>query len=965
MYMVKLISKKIFSERIQIKMKNSAYTPFLPVISRFSPPWDADGWYYVGRNFSKRSKIYSNAEVYPVKFNAQKYKGADFIVTFDSVREGKDDHQECDFYVERNCTVAVAFDKSAAETDSMPEWIADFTDTETEIITNEKKHYGVFERSFEAGEHIVVPGFEGEYANYFILAVPAEEPEPIKNRLPSAPYAAPYPAYPKRGYVCYLSEAFKDGVPADFETTGEVLSANIYSDKKYNSVKLSAGSSMNKSFATSSRIVASTTLTTASENARFRFGAVKMEGGMFRCGGKELCPAKIGVPTSITIKYDYRDMTADVEINHLTAGKCIPVEGCEPAYFSCDEGELFVDYVTVTDETELFAANEEFKTMPRLALTESALAEIAPFPFEKNRSLKLSSSEGFACGYDFPVMTGIASIEARVFVSDDRCTAFRVMGAAGEEIGAAAFFKNCLYATVAGEWCCVADKITPYCYYPTGNWYEVKFTVNTEKGLYDVWVDGARRAEKLKFTDKARSFSRIEFSHDGEGELYINRIRAYDAADLCRGITRGEIFDVRRYGARGNGKTDDTEAFSRAVADAAYTGGTVYVPEGVYLTGEIKLASDMTLFISPEATIIGTQDHSAYPLREPGKSLCAHRQLGRALIYGEGLRNVTVTGGGMLDGNGKYRFKMNDPVSDRRELDARPNIIYITYSSEINIENLNMRRSAFWTVVPLSSRNITIKNLRLNCMNTPNRDGIDPVDCQNISIYNCNVMAGDDGLCFKSSDTVGCRNIDVRDMMICSLASAVKFGTDTYYCLKNARFADCFIKNVNRCGVSLETVDGAEISDVLFLRFDITDASAPAYVVTGKRNRLPKNVTEIRMSKINGVTFADFNFRSPRTHGHPLPIYETMIVGQSDDQSIDNLTIENWNIEVMGGARESSRPAPTPIDDKYPEYDRHGLSAGYAFTLRFVKGIEMKNINVTDMKFSDARPLAAFFDCKK
>ena len=124
-------------------------------------------------------------------------------------------------------------------------------------------------------------------------------------------------------------------------------------------------------------------------------------------------------------------------------------------------------------------------------------------------------------------------------------------------------------------------------------------------------------------------------------------------------------------------------------------------------------------------------------------------------------------------------------------------------------------------------------------------------------------------------------------------------------------------------------------------------------------------LTKIRTSKINGVTFADFNFRSPRTHGHPLPIYETMIVGQSDDQSIDNLTIENWNIEVMGGARESSRPAPTPIDDKYPEYDRHGLSAGYAFTLRFVKGIEMKNINVTDMKFSDARPLAAFFDCKK
>lgn len=308
---------------------------------------------------------------------------------------------------------------------------------------------------------------------------------------------------------------------------------------------------------------------------------------------------------------------------------------------------------------------------------------------------------------------------------------------------------------------------------------------------------------------------------------------------------------------------------------------------------------------------------------------------------------------------------MNDPAADRRGQDARPDIIYIAYSSDINIENLNMRRSAFWTVVPLSSRNITIKNLRLNCMNTPNRDGIDPVDCQNISIYNCNVMAGDDGLCFKSSDTVGCRNIDVRDMMICSLASAVKFGTDTYYCLKNARFADFFIKNVNRCGVSLETVDGAEISDVYFIRFDITDASAPAYLVAGKRNRLPKDVTEERMSRMDGVVFSELNFRSPRTHGHPLPIYETMIVGQDDARSINNLKIENWNIEVMGGDSESSRPAPEVIDNRYPEYDRHGLSAGYAFTLRYVKGIEMKNINITDMKNPDARPLAAFFNCKK
>lgn len=805
--MIELLCIHLSAKGSRKIMKNSSYVPIPPVVSRFSPPWDADGWYYVCRNFNKRSKIYSNADVSPVKF-PKKYFGADLIVTFDSVREGKDDHQECNFYVERDCTVAVAFEKGMIEDGLAPEWTADFVLSELEIVTSERKRYGLFEKAYSAGDHVVIPSFEGEHTNYFALAVPTDVCEAkALLRAPERPSLSPYP---KRNYVCYLSEAFKNGIPVDFETTGEVVTANIYSDKKYTSAKLCAGSSMNKSFPTSSLVVATATVTTASEDARFRFGALKMEGGMFKCGGKVLCPARIGVPTSVKIRYNYRDMTADVEINHLAAGRCIPVEGCEPAYFSCDEGELFVDYITVTDETEIFAANEEFSSVPSLSLTEGAGASLEPFPFEKNRSLRLSADNGFACGYDFPVMTGTASVETRVFVANDSCTAFRALGENGEEIGAAAFFRNCLYATVAGEWCCVTDVLTPYCYYPAGNWYEIKFTVNTEKGLYDLWVDGARRAERLKFTDKAKSFSRIEFSCDGKGELYINRIRAYDSADLCREMTRGEIFDVRYYGAKGNGKSDDTEAFARAIADAAYSGGTVYVPDGTFFTGEIKLAPDMTLFVSAGATILGSQDHSKYPLREPGKSLCAHRQLGRALIYGEGLRNVTVTGGGMLDGNGKYRFKMNDPAADRRGQDARPDIIYIAYSSDINIENLNMRRSAFWTVVPLSSRNITIKNLRLNCMNTPNRDGIDPVDCQNISIYNCNVMAGDDGLCFKSSDTVGCRNIDVRDMMICSLASAVKFGTDTYYCLKNARFADFFIKNVNRCGVSLETVDGAK-----------------------------------------------------------------------------------------------------------------------------------------------------------
>ena len=118
--MIELLCIHLSAKGSRKIMKNSSYVPIPPVVSRFSPPWDADGWYYVCRNFNKRSNIYSNADVSPVKF-PKKYFGADLIVTFDSVREGKDDHQECDFYVERDCTVAVAFEKGMIEDGLAPE----------------------------------------------------------------------------------------------------------------------------------------------------------------------------------------------------------------------------------------------------------------------------------------------------------------------------------------------------------------------------------------------------------------------------------------------------------------------------------------------------------------------------------------------------------------------------------------------------------------------------------------------------------------------------------------------------------------------------------------------------------------------------------------------------------------------------------------------------------------------------
>ena len=635
--------------------------------------------------------------------------------------------------------------------------------------------------------------------------------------------------------------------------------------------------------------------------------------------------------------------------------------------FSC-EGDGELSLLSVFDDTEIYAAEEVFSAdVSPLLAGKNATVTLSDIPFVGDGSASLRSADGApaAAEYLFPPIAGTATVETKVRARNASFVEIPVLtDAQGRVACRVALYRNCLYATDGGSWVEIYEGLTDFQYYPADNWYSIKVTVDPAASTYTLMVDGAIRAKAFALTEPVKEVSRLVFTTDGDTELLIRRVRVYDALDFSRGVLpAAKVFDVRDYGAVGDGKTLDTAAIQRALDDAAFTGGTVYLHGGTFFTGELFLRSQETVFIADDATVLGTQDHGEYPLMEPRSSLCAHRQLGRGLFYGEDIHDVSLTGGGMLDGNGRYRFKMNDPLADRRAEDARPDLIYITYSDGITVENLNFKSSGFWTVVPLSSSNVILRGLNLDCLNTPNRDGIDPVDCHDMTITRCQIMAGDDGLCFKSSDPVGCYNIYVDDMMIQSLASGIKFGTDTYYCLRDARIGNCTVKNVNRCGVSLETVDGAAIENVVFEKIDMTDIGAPVYITVGCRNRLPRaeGIPE-RTGYIRGVTFRDLRFENPYPFSYTKTIREVMAVGQSEAQRIEDVTFERCRFALPGGFTEVPG-VPRPIDKRYPEYDRHGLSAGAAFTVRFAKNFRVTDCELT-LDSPDARPLIAEFDCE-
>lgn len=319
--------------------------------------------------------------------------------------------------------------------------------------------------------------------------------------------------------------------------------------------------------------------------------------------------------------------------------------------------------------------------------------------------------------------------------------------------------------------------------------------------------------------------------------------------------------------------TLDTLAIQRALDAAKGKGGVVVVPEGTYLTKQVQLRSDTMLWLDKNAVLLASQNYATYPHVLPCESLVAVRNTGRALVYAERARNISISGGGELNANGRCRFKVNDPKGINKLYTSRPDNLYTACCEDIRVSDVRFTSAAYWTLVPLSSRFVTLEHLMLDCMNTPNRDGIDPVDCHDLSVRHCCIMAGDDGFCLKTADRMGCRNILAEDLVIQSLASAIKIGTDSYAKVENVTVRRCILKNVNRCGIAVETVDGAAIRNCTFEDIDMTDCGGPMYMTIGHRNRKALQFP-VRVGSMAHIVFRRIGYRAPYLFSRCKTVYE-------------------------------------------------------------------------------------------
>lgn len=260
------------------------------------------------------------------------------------------------------------------------------------------------------------------------------------------------------------------------------------------------------------------------------------------------------------------------------------------------------------------------------------------------------------------------------------------------------------------------------------------------------------------------------------------------------------------------GTTLITQKIQKAIRSTP-SGGTLYFPPGVYLTGTIRLKSNMTLYLAAGALLQGSPDVNDYPLDEGRTEAGTHGDMTYSrLILIDNAQNVTITGAGTIDGNGKII----------RAAGRNANLIRIRNCQNILIENVILRDPAAWNTHILHSKNVTIKNVKIiNDRTVGNTDGINPDSSSNVLIENNFAYCGDDSIAIKTtgnSDLLAdVNNITVAANILLTRKSALKIGTETLANhIQNVTFIDNDIIECDR-GMTIYCKDGAIITNIRYI----------------------------------------------------------------------------------------------------------------------------------------------------
>lgn len=440
-------------------------------------------------------------------------------------------------------------------------------------------------------------------------------------------------------------------------------------------------------------------------------------------------------------------------------------------------------------------------------------------------------------------------------------------------------------------------------------------------------------------------------------------------------------YDVKDFGAVGDGKTLDHIAINRAIDSCvAHGGGRVVLSGGgTYLCGSIRMKSNVELHISAGATILAAPaEMKAYDEAEPWEGPAyqdgGHTYFHNSLIWAVGQHNVSITGRGTIDGEGLTKRDTEKAGNlQGGNIGTGDKAIALKECRNVLIRDITIYRGGHFAIIMTGCDLGTVDNVTIDT----NRDGFDIDCCKYLTVSNCKINTpNDDALVLKSSYAlkrpVLCEHIAVTNCVITGykmgtlldgtyipekvnwVCGRFKLGTESNGGYRNIALSNCTF--MYSSGLAFEEVDQGVMENVVVSNITMSHVHHyPIYITTGCRNRGPKERTTVSSGadiQISNVIADDVDSLAgiiiTGMPGHPLR----------------NIALSNIRIKYRGGgtadlAKREYREQST----HYPEPRFSGPTPAYGLYARHVDGLDINHVTFSTEK-PDYRPAVILEDVR-
>jgi len=470
------------------------------------------------------------------------------------------------------------------------------------------------------------------------------------------------------------------------------------------------------------------------------------------------------------------------------------------------------------------------------------------------------------------------------------------------------------------------------------------------------------------------------------------------------GIAQNQVRVITSFGAKADGRTNNEPVIQKLIDElSASGGGKIIIPPGNFMTGSLILKSGVELHLELGAVLLGSHSTNDYGKTSKRPSL----------IYAKDQKNISITGEGILDGQGQELMldifeklrsgEIRELHDDTIWLYKRPEVgralvLYFDGCENVNIKDVTLKNASNWVQDYKECNGVNIIGITVQSTAYWNNDGLDVTDSKNVMIKHCFINSTDDGICLKSSNPKSsCENIFVDSCTIRSSANGFKFGTANAGGFKNIKARHLAIFDTYRSAIALESVDGGFMENIDIQYVDAKNTGNAIFIRLGHRNK------DERVSTLKNIYIANVKVETPllkpdqgypiegppdhlrpgvdkmpkrpgnfHIYGHPFLPYNLIpssIVG-IPGYPVKDVILEN--IEISYGGKADKNIAYIPLDSitsvienigGYPEFSMFGELPSWGFYVRHAEGIQFKNVRLKYMQ-DDFRPAIVMDDVK-